>query len=78
MNKQPLIEGKYDHDTCTLNNGVLVYDLQVWRDAVPSYTDQLFDWTHKNSEDKLYTLGSQPPFNLVVSAEFGGGISETP
>lgn len=46
---------------------MLVYDLRAWREASPSYTDQLFEWTHKNSEDKLYTLGSQPPFNLVVS-----------
>jgi len=89
MNKQPLIDGKFDHDTCTLNNGqpaplflvgahlilpphppgVLVYDLEAWRTASPSYTNELFEWTHKNTEDKLYTLGSQPPFNLVVSSD---------
>lgn len=47
--------------------GVLVYDLAAWRNAEHSYTDQLFEWTRKNGEDRLYTLGSQPPFNLVVS-----------
>ena len=47
--------------------GVLVYDLKAWRTSSPSYTDELFRWTKLNSEDKLYSLGSQPPFNLVVS-----------
>ncbi|KAL8281042.1 hypothetical protein RQP46_006721 [Phenoliferia psychrophenolica] len=65
MNKNPLIEGGFSHDTCTLNNGVLVYDLGAWRSSSPSFTDQLFHWTRLNSEDKLYSLGSQPPFNLV-------------
>ncbi|ORY69442.1 glycosyl transferase family 64 domain-domain-containing protein [Leucosporidium creatinivorum] len=79
MNKQPLIDGKFDHDTCTLNNGVLVYDLQAWRTASPSFTDELFEWTRKNTEDKLYTLGSQPPFNLVlVSTPFSSDFPCSP
>ncbi|GAA6004439.1 uncharacterized protein JCM10292_007068 [Rhodotorula paludigena] len=63
MEKEAL-EG-FEHDTCTLNNGVLVYDLKAWREHKPSYTDQLFEWTHHNAVDQLYSLGSQPPFNLV-------------
>lgn len=47
--------------------GVLIYDLDLWRWSLPSYTDQLFEWTRMNSVDQLYSLGSQPPFNLVVS-----------
>lgn len=44
-----------------------MYDLRAWRAAAsPSYTNQLFEWTRLNGEDKLYNLGSQPPFNLVV------------
>lgn len=66
MNKPYMVEGHYDHDTCTLNNGLLVYDLSAWREkSSPSYTDELFEWTRRNSLDKLYSLGSQPPFNLV-------------
>lgn len=67
MSKPPLVEAGFDHDTCTLNNGVIVYDLAAWRSSERSYTDELFEWSRKNSEDKLYSLGSQPPFNLVVS-----------
>lgn len=67
MSRQPLVDGGFDHDTCTLNNGVLVYDLEMWRSSFPSYSNELFEWTLLNSEDKLYSLGSQPPFNLVVS-----------
>lgn len=44
-----------------------MYDLDQWRASDPSYSDQLFEWTQMNSEDQLYSLGSQPPFNLVVS-----------
>ena len=66
--KQPQIaQHSFDADTCTLNNGVIVYDLVAWRAASPSYTDLLFDWSIANSATKLYSLGSQPPFNLVVS-----------
>ncbi|KAM0755306.1 nucleotide-diphospho-sugar transferase [Meredithblackwellia eburnea MCA 4105] len=66
MGKDALREAGFDHDTCTLNNGVLVYDLPSWRTSNPSFADQLFHWTKLNNEDMLYSLGSQPPFNLVV------------
>lgn len=69
MGKDHLVQGGYDHDTCTLNNGVLVYDLEMWRQRADSeetsYTDELFMWSQRNSADQLYSLGSQPPFNLV-------------
>ena len=66
MDKPEIAQHSFEPDTCTLNNGVIVYDLDVWRSASPSYTDLLFDWTAANSASKLYSLGSQPPFNLVV------------
>lgn len=44
-----------------------MYDLHAWRTSSPSFTDELFEWTRLNGEDQLYSLGSQPPFNLVVS-----------
>lgn len=50
-----------------------MYDLEAWRTSSPSFRDQLFHWTRLNSEDKLYSLGSQPPFNLVVRP-FPGSI----
>lgn len=70
LSKSALKDGNWDEATCTLNNGVLLYNLTAWRSSGlengVSYTDQLFSWSIKNSEDKLYNLGSQPPFNLVV------------
>ncbi|KAM0754820.1 nucleotide-diphospho-sugar transferase [Meredithblackwellia eburnea MCA 4105] len=65
MKKDPLKNGGFDHDTCTLNNGVLVYDMKSWRASSPSFSNQLFEWTRLNNLDRLYSLGSQPPFNLV-------------
>eukprot|EP01137_Pigoraptor_chileana_P023685 Opistho-2@90398 len=53
---------------CSLNNGVLVYDMNKWRRA--NYTAQLFRWTRLNNERKLYKLGSQPPFNLVFGRNY--------
>lgn len=47
-----------------------MYDLRDWREASPSYTEELFEWTRLNGEDKLYELGSQPPFNLVVRPSY--------
>eukprot|EP01137_Pigoraptor_chileana_P002927 Opistho-2@42431 len=53
---------------CSLNNGVLVYDMRLWRRS--NYTAQLFEWTRLNNEKKLYKLGSQPPFNLVFDRNY--------
>jgi len=53
---------------CSLNNGVLVYDMVQWRSS--NYTEQLFYWTHLNNKKKLYKLGSQPPFNLVFYQKY--------
>ena len=49
----------------SLNNGVLIYDLDAWRKPGTNYTDQLLAWTALNKQRQLYQLGSQPPFNLV-------------
>eukprot|EP01135_Chromosphaera_perkinsii_P005778 Nk52_evm3s361 gene=Nk52_evmTU3s361 len=54
---------KYDKHSCSLNNGVLIYNLKEWRKT--NYEQELVAWTKANSEIKLWGLGSQPPFNLV-------------
>ena len=54
-----------------------MYDLEAWRTSSPSFRDQLFHWTRLNSKDKLYSLGSQPPFNLVVSSVPGSFVRIT-
>eukprot|EP00126_Sphaerothecum_destruens_P010580 Sdes_comp20779_c0_seq2m16845 len=53
----------FDPEECSLNNGVLVYNMPQW--AGKDYASQLRRWTALNSEFKLWGLGSQPPFNLV-------------
>ncbi|KEI39460.1 glycosyltransferase family 64 protein [Mixia osmundae IAM 14324] len=60
--RENVLDG-FDHDECTLNNGVLLYDLTQWRDG--RFAKELFGWTSANADTKLYSLGSQPPFNLV-------------
>lgn len=54
---------RYNPKTCTFNNGVMLYDLEEWR--ANGYHKQLVVWTELNAKKPLYTLGSQPPFNLV-------------
>ena len=49
----------------SFNNGVLMYDLDAWRVPGVNYTDELLSWTALNKKRRLYSLGSQPPFNLV-------------
>ena len=54
---------RYNPKACTFNNGVMLYDLAAWRDK--GYHKQLVVWTELNAKRPLYSLGSQPPFNLV-------------
>ena len=55
----------YNEYESSLNNGVLLYDLDAWRLPGANYTEQLLAWTALNRQRQLYLLGSQPPFNLV-------------
>jgi lipopolysaccharide biosynthesis glycosyltransferase len=48
---------------CSLNVGVLVCDLEKWREH--KYSRELASWTRINLKSKLYGLGAQPPFNFV-------------
>jgi len=60
----PALESYNEHES-SLNNGVLLYDLDAWRQPNANYTEQLLAWTALNRQRQLYLLGSQPPFNLV-------------
>ena len=62
--KDSALLGYNEHES-SLNNGVLLYDLDAWRLPDANYTEQLLAWTALNRERQLYLLGSQPPFNLV-------------
>ena len=55
----------YNEHESSMNNGVLLYDLDAWRRPGANYTQQLLAWTALNRQRQLYLLGSQPPFNLV-------------
>jgi lipopolysaccharide biosynthesis glycosyltransferase len=39
----------FDPDECSLNNGVLLYDLDQWRRN--NFTKSLLEWTELNSRD---------------------------
>lgn len=56
---------KFEPKECVFNNGVLLYNLKLWRQASPPLVDELLQWTTLNLNVPLYSLGSQPPFNLV-------------
>lgn len=57
------------------NNGVMVLDLAAWRRDKANvggssgrgrdYSAELQRWVELNDRSQLYSLGSQPPFNLV-------------
>ncbi|KAG7563873.1 Glycosyl transferase family 8 [Arabidopsis suecica] len=54
---------------CYFNTGVMVIDLDRWREG--DYTRKIENWMKIQKEDKrIYELGSLPPFLLV----FGGDI----
>ncbi|OAP02601.1 GolS8 [Arabidopsis thaliana] len=54
---------------CYFNTGVMVIDLERWREG--DYTRKIENWMKIQKEDKrIYELGSLPPFLLV----FGGDI----
>eukprot|EP00732_Lithocolla_globosa_P003037 Lithocolla_globosa_v1_NODE_2242_length_2092_cov_7.866961.p1 type:complete len:614 gc:universal NODE_2242_length_2092_cov_7.866961:32-1873(+) len=57
------LEQTYDPYHCSFNNGMMLYDLEMWR--AHNYEDLLVDITQKNTEKHIYNLASQPPFNLV-------------
>lgn len=56
-------------DSCYFNTGVMVIDLQRWRDG--DYTTKIVEWMELQKRMRIYELGSLPPFLLV----FAGNIA---
>ncbi|KAI8549733.1 hypothetical protein RHMOL_Rhmol06G0048200 [Rhododendron molle] len=54
---------------CYFNTGVMVIDLERWRDG--GYTTEIEEWMELQKRMRIYELGSLPPFLLV----FAGNIA---
>ena len=50
---------------CYFNTGVMVIDLQRWRDG--DYTRKIVEWMELQKRMRIYELGSLPPFLLVFA-----------
>ncbi|KAK9057293.1 hypothetical protein SSX86_022128 [Deinandra increscens subsp. villosa] len=62
---QKIFEGK---DPCYFNTGVMVLDVEKWREG--GYLHKVEEWMVVQKQKKIYHLGSLPPFLLV----FAGNI----
>lgn len=58
-----------DRNPCYFNTGVMVIDLAKWR--VFGYTKRIEKWMEIQKIDRIYELGSLPPFLLV----FAGNVA---
>lgn len=54
---------------CYFNTGVMVIDLERWREG--DYTTKIIEWMELQKRMRIYELGSLPPFLLV----FAGNIA---
>ncbi|KAE8655118.1 putative galacturonosyltransferase-like 2 [Hibiscus syriacus] len=54
---------------CYFNTGVMIIDLQRWRQG--DYTTKIIEWMELQKRMRIYELGSLPPFLLV----FAGNIA---
>ena len=52
---------------CYFNTGVMVMDLERWRKV--GYTEVIERWMEIQKSDRIYELGSLPPFLLVFAGE---------
>jgi len=52
---------------CYFNTGVMVIDLEKWRDG--DYTTKIEEWMELQKRMRIYELGSLPPFLLVFAGE---------
>ncbi|CAG7903145.1 unnamed protein product [Brassica rapa] len=52
---------------CYFNTGVMVMDLERWRRV--GYTEAIEKWMEVQKSDRIYELGSLPPFLLVFAGE---------
>ncbi|KAK8367593.1 hypothetical protein V6Z12_A02G196200 [Gossypium hirsutum] len=50
---------------CYFNTGVMVIDLQKWREG--DYTTKIIEWMELQKRIRIYELGSLPPFLLVFA-----------
>ncbi|PKA54261.1 putative galacturonosyltransferase-like 2 [Apostasia shenzhenica] len=50
---------------CYFNTGVMVMDLDRWREG--GFTDRIEEWMHLQKRMRIYELGSLPPFLLVFA-----------
>ncbi|XP_048137390.1 probable galacturonosyltransferase-like 3 isoform X2 [Rhodamnia argentea] len=55
---------------CYFNTGVMVIDLWRWREG--RYTERLEGWMRIQKRERIYELGSLPPFLLVFAGEVEG------
>lgn len=56
-------------NACYFNTGVMVIDLEGWREG--DYTRKIVEWMELQKRMRIYELGSLPPFLLV----FAGNIA---
>ncbi|CAL5421522.1 unnamed protein product [Camellia sinensis] len=54
-----------NRNPCYFNTGVMVIDLQKWRQG--KYTEKLENWMRLQKRYRIYELGSLPPFLLVFA-----------
>ncbi|KAI3979674.1 hypothetical protein MKX01_013769 [Papaver californicum] len=50
---------------CYFNTGVMVVDVEKWREG--GYTQKVEDWMGVQKQKRIYHLGSLPPFLLVLA-----------
>ncbi|KAF9618317.1 hypothetical protein IFM89_000952 [Coptis chinensis] len=62
----PSLAGTFEgRNPCYFNTGVMVIDVDVWREG--GYTQKLEYWMEVQKHKRIYHLGSLPPFLLVLA-----------
>ncbi|KAF5791836.1 putative polygalacturonate 4-alpha-galacturonosyltransferase [Helianthus annuus] len=56
-----------DRKACYFNTGVMVIDLEKWREG--DYTTKIVEWMELQKRMRIYELGSLPPFLLVFAGK---------
>ncbi|KAK9067126.1 hypothetical protein SSX86_014451 [Deinandra increscens subsp. villosa] len=56
-----------DRNACYFNTGVMVIDLERWREG--DYTTKIIEWMELQKRMRIYELGSLPPFLLVFAGK---------
>ncbi|GER29439.1 galacturonosyltransferase-like 10 [Striga asiatica] len=67
----PFLSGAFrGKKPCYFNTGVMVVDLERWREG--EYTRKIEGWMEVQKQRRIYELGSLPPFLLVFGGEIEG------